>query len=102
MTSTKRAYRQRKKELNPEKPTLWIGKNGIASDLVEEANRQLQDKEVVKIRVHRIVTLSVKEVADIMASKTESTVIEVKGRTLVIYKPNRGEDKKQTSTEEKS
>jgi RNA-binding protein len=102
MTSTKRAYRQLKKELNPEKPTLWIGKNGIASDLVEEANRQLQDREVVKIRVHRIVTLSVKEVADIMASKTESTVIEVKGRTLVIYKPNRGEDKKQTSTQEKS
>jgi len=80
-----------KRELNPEKPTLWIGKNGIAPDLVEEANRQLQDSEVVKIRVHRIVTLPVKEVADIVASKTESTVIDVKGRTLVIYKPNRGE-----------
>ncbi len=100
--STKRAHRRLKKELNPEKPTLWIGKNGIASDLVEEANRQLQDREVVKIRVHRIVTLPVKEVADTVASKTESTVIEVKGRTLIIYKPNRGEDKKQTSTEEKS
>jgi RNA-binding protein len=100
--STKRAHRRLKKELNPEKPTLWIGKNGIASDLVEEANRQLQDREVVKIRVHRIVTLPVKEVADIVASKTESTVIEVKGRTLIIYKSNRGEDKKQTSTEEKS
>ena len=100
--STKRASRRLKKELNPEKPTLWIGKNGIAPDLVEEANRQLQDREVVKIRVHRIVTLPVKEVADIVASKTESTVIDVKGRTLVIYKPNRGEDKERKSHEEKS
>ena len=100
--STKRVYRRLKRELNPEKPTLWIGKNGIAPDLVEEANRQLQDREVVKVRVRRIVTLPVKEVADIVASKTESTVIDVKGRTLIIYKPNRGEDKKRTSPEEKS
>ena len=33
------------------KPIVWIGKNGLNSDVFEEINRQLDKKELIKIKL---------------------------------------------------
>jgi RNA-binding protein len=87
--ATKRVLRRLKREFSPEKPTLWVGKNGVNPDLVEEAKKQLEGKEVVKVRLHRIVLQSAEEVARLLAIETKGEIVEVRGRSFILYKPSK-------------
>lgn len=87
--ATKRVLRRLKREFSPEKPTLWVGKNGVNLDLVEEAKKQLEGRQVVKVRLHRIVLQSAEEVAHLLAIETEGEIVEVRGRSFILYKPPR-------------
>jgi len=85
--TTKRVLRRIKREFSPEKPTLWVGKNGLTPDLIEEAQRQLESREVVKLRLHRTVPQSAEEMARGLANQTRGEIVEVRGRSFILYKP---------------
>jgi len=80
-----------KRGMSAEKPTVWIGKGGAAPRTVDEISRQLERKEVVKVKVLK--SALKEEVADVAAKIAEETgaaLIDVRGHTFVLYKPQEG------------
>ena len=88
---TSRMKRRIKRELSKEKPTIWVGKEGATPQMINEVVRQLEKREMIKIRMLK--TALQEEEAKIIASKiaqqTDSTLIEVRGNTLILYKSRR-------------
>jgi RNA-binding protein len=89
--TTKRVLRRLKREFGPEKPTLWIGKNGVTSDLIQEAQRQLESREIVKARLQRTVPQSTREIARVLATETGGEIVDIRGGSFILYKPPRRE-----------
>ncbi|KPV61828.1 MAG: RNA-binding protein YhbY [Candidatus Bathyarchaeota archaeon BA1] len=91
---TPRMRRRLKRELSVEKPTIWVGKEGVTSQAMNEIGRQLEKREMVKVKLLRS---ALKEgealgIASKIAQQTESALIDVRGHTFVLYKARkRGE-----------
>ncbi|HOI13726.1 MAG TPA: YhbY family RNA-binding protein [Methanoculleus sp.] len=62
------------------KPTIWVGKRGVTSVMIEEIRRQLKDRKVVKVRWLRNTEVDPEEVA----ASAGAVLVEVRGRTLVL------------------
>ena len=77
-----------KAEANQLSPILNVGKNGITDSLVEELNKQIKANRLVKLRVLKSAEegKDLKAIAEEIATATRSTVIEVRGRTVVLYR----------------
>lgn len=77
-----------KAEANQLSPILNIGKNGVTDTLIEELNKQIKANRLVKIRVLKSAEerKDLKAIAEEIAAATRSTVIEVRGRTVVLYR----------------
>jgi len=83
--------RRIKSELSPEKPTIWIGKEGASSQILNEISRQLEKREMVKVKVLKTALKEeeIKEIASKVAQQTESTLIDVRGHTIILYRPRK-------------
>jgi len=80
--------RRIKRELSVEKPTVWIGKEGATSQIINEISRHLEKREIVKVRILKsaLKNEETKNIASKIARQTSSTLIEVRGHTLLLYK----------------
>ena len=74
--------------METEKPTVWIGKNGITPETVGEISKQLDTREMVKVKLLKSALMDekAKHVAEEIAQQTEATLIDVRGHTFVLYK----------------
>ena len=79
---------QLKSEANQISPILNIGKNGVTDTLIEELNKQIKANRLVKVKVLKSAEegKDVKAIAEEIADATRSTIIEVRGRTVVLYR----------------
>lgn len=79
---------QLKSEANQINPILNIGKNGVTETLIEELNKQMKINRLVKVRILKSAEegKDVKVIAEEIANATRSTLIEVRGRTVVLYR----------------
>lgn len=68
--------------------TIWIGKKGINEGLINQINKQLKAKKLIKLKVQKFFLQehSINEVAEIIAKRTESKIIDIRGRTFTLYK----------------
>jgi RNA-binding protein len=85
---TPRMKRRIKSELNAEKPTIWVGKEGKTQQIVNEISKQLEKKEILKVRILRSALKheKAKSLASKIAEQTDSTLIDVRGHTILLYK----------------
>jgi RNA-binding protein len=83
--------RRIQQELSTEKPTVWIGKGGATTQLINEINNQLKKREMIKAKILKTALKEEKarEVATKIAKQTNSTLIEVRGHTFMLYKPRK-------------
>ncbi|AFV24300.1 MAG: YhbY family RNA-binding protein [Methanolobus sp.] len=77
-----------KAEASGIKPILNIGKNGITDAVVEEVKKQVKAYRLVKIKMLKTTPEGedVKEAAQKLAEVTGTTLIEVRGSTVVLYR----------------
>jgi RNA-binding protein len=77
-----------KAEASGIKPILNIGKNGITDAVVEEIKKQVKAYRLVKIKMLKTTPEGedVKEAAQKLAEVTGTTLIEVRGSTVVLYR----------------
>jgi len=77
-----------KKEMTEEKPTVWIGKNGITQGIIDDISRKLKKDQIVKIRILRsgLKSGSCEKLAEEVSRLTESTLIETRGHTIILFK----------------
>ncbi|AKB80408.1 RNA-binding protein YhbY [Methanosarcina horonobensis HB-1 = JCM 15518] len=79
---------QLKSDANKISPILNIGKNGVTDTLIEELNKQIKANRLVKVKVLKSAEegKDLKTIADELAEATRSTLIDVRGRTVVLYR----------------
>ncbi len=79
--------------MNAERPTIWVGKDGATPKLLDEISRQLEKREIVKVRILKtaLKQQQAKDLSAEIARQTESTLVEVRGHTLLLYKHRRRE-----------
>jgi RNA-binding protein len=85
---TPKMKRRIKRELSVEKPTVWVGKEGATPQIVNEISRQLEKREIVKAKILRTALKDeeAKSIASKIAHQTNSSLIEVRGHTFLLYK----------------
>ena len=84
--ATKRMLLRLRREFAQEKAILWLGRNGLSEDLVSEALRQLDEEELVKVRVQKSVTQSAADLAKVLAETLKAEVVDVRGRSFILYR----------------
>lgn len=91
---TPKMKRRIKSELSSEKPTIWIGKNGATERIVDEVSRQLEKREMVKIKILKSALRKegAKSIASQIVEQSGATLIDVRGHTLILYKRRRGQE----------
>lgn len=91
LNSKQRAYLR--SLANPLDTILIIGKNGIDSDVVKQADDALTSRELIKGKVLETSPVSPKEAAEQIASETSSENVQVIGSKFVLYRRNEKEPK---------
>ncbi len=66
------------------RPTIHIGKEGFSDRVLTELKRQLKAAKLVKIRVLGSFEGDRKEIAKGIADRSSSTLIDVRGSTIVL------------------
>lgn len=86
MTLTPKQRQYLKALAHPLKPLVQVGAKGIGDNLFEQVGTQLLAHELVKIRFNTESAVEPAAVADELATRTASHLVQKKGRTLVLYR----------------
>ena len=70
---------------HPLKPLVNLGKHGLSYEIRREIESQLLDHELIKCKVLDSCPLSKKECAEEISSMNEIEVVQVIGKTLVLF-----------------
>ena len=92
MTSKQRAYL--KSLAMTMEPIFQVGKNSITPELVGAVSEALAARELIKISVLKNCADDPKELAQILAERTRSQVVQVIGKKIVLYKEGKDKNKK--------
>ncbi len=91
LNSKQRAYLR--SLANPLETILIIGKNGIDSDVVKQADDALTARELIKGKVLETSPVSPKEAAEQIAAETSSENVQVIGSKFILYRRNEKDPK---------
>lgn len=82
------AKRRIRRKLSMERPTIWIGKGGASQEMLNEIEKQLEKKQMIKIKIlkNALKTDEATQVASKIAEKTAASLVEVRGHTFMLYK----------------
>jgi RNA-binding protein len=69
-------------------PTVHVGQHGLSPTLVQSLDDALRTRELVKVQLGRQVELKAKEAAQSLAEATGSSVVQVIGKTVTLYREN--------------
>ena len=87
LTSKQRAYL---KSLSGKiEPIFQIGKSSLTPSITDAINDALEKRELVKIPVLKNCFDDPKELADIVAERTHSNVVQVIGKKFILYRPSK-------------
>ena len=92
MTSKQRAYL--KSLAMTMEPILQIGKSSITPEVTAAVAEALEARELIKINVLQNCADDAKEIAQVVAERTRSQVVQVIGKKIVLYKEGKDEKKK--------
>ena len=78
------------------KPLVMLGREGLSENVIRSADAVLSAHELVKVRVGNGCLLDRKEAASEAASKTESEIVQVLGKTFLLFRanPDRNDDQR--------
>ena len=92
MTSKQRAYL--KSLAMTMDPILQIGKSSVTPEVTVSVAEALEARELIKIHVLQNCADDVRQLAEILAERTHSQVVQVIGKKIVLYKEGKDEKKK--------
>ena len=92
MTSKQRAYlKGLAMKLDP---IFQIGKSSLTPEVTQAVSEALEARELVKITVLKNCLVVGSSIADVLAERTQSQVVQVIGRKIVLYRPAKDEAKR--------
>ena len=75
-------------------PIFQIGKSSLTPEVTEAVSEALEARELVKITVLKNCLDDGRSIADVLAERTHSQVVQVIGRKIVLYRPAKDEAKR--------
>lgn len=91
LNSKQRAYlKSLASNLNP---VFQIGKSSLTPEVTGAIGECFHNNELIKIAVLKNCLDDPKEIAEVVAERTHSTVVHVMGRKIVLYKPDKDKPK---------
>lgn len=91
MTSKQRAYL--KGLAMTLDPIFQIGKSSVTPENVAAFNEALEKRELIKISVLKNCFDDPREIANVIAERTHSQVVQVIGKKIILYKPAKKDPK---------
>ena len=85
MTSKQRAYL--KSLAGTLEPIFQIGKSSLTPELTTAVSEAFNTRELIKLKVLKNCMDDPKELAQTIAERTHSQVVQVIGKKIVLYKP---------------
>jgi RNA-binding protein len=75
-------------ELKEEKPTIWVGKEGLTPQLSNEIENQLEKKKMLKIKILKSALQqdTAQTIASKAAEQTGASLVEVRGHVFILYR----------------
>ena len=92
MTSKQRAYL--KSLAQTMEPIFQIGKNSLTPENTKAIAEALEARELIKISVLQNCMDDPREIAETLAERTQSQVVQVIGKKIVLYKEGKDDKKK--------
>lgn len=87
MTSKQRAYlKSLASTLNP---IFQVGKSSLTPEFTSAINEAFNTKELIKIAVLKNCMDDPNEIAQVVAERTHSQVVQVIGKKIILYKPDK-------------
>ena len=93
MTSKQRAY-LKSLAMNIE-PIYHIGKASLTTEIVDGIREALEARELIKVSVLKNCIDDPREIAQVVAERTRSEVVQVIGKKIVLYRASADPKKKQ-------
>ena len=75
-------------------PIFQIGKSSLTPEVTQAVSEALEARELVKITVLKNCLDDGSSIADVLAERTQSQVVQVIGRKIVLYRPAKDEAKR--------
>lgn len=91
MTSKQRAYL--KSLASNLDPIFQVGKSSLTPELTEAIGEAFNTRELIKIAVLKNCFDDPREIAQMVAERTHSQVVQVIGKKIVLYKENKDNKK---------
>ena len=91
MTSKDRAYLR--SLANNIEPILQVGKSGISSNLIKQVDDALEARELIKLTVLETSPEDGLDIGNNLANKTNSTLVQVMGRKITLYRKRKKDSK---------
>ena len=91
MTSKQRSY-LKGLAMNIE-PIFQVGKSSITPEYTEAITEAFNKKELIKISVLKNCMDDPRSIAEVLADRTGSQVVQVIGKKIVLYKPDKKDSK---------
>ena len=91
MTSKQRAYL--KSLASNLDPVFQIGRASLTPELTEAVGECFNNNELIKVAVLKNCLDDPRAVAEVVAERTHSQVVQVIGRKIVLYKPDKDRPK---------
>ena len=82
-------------------PIFQIGKSSVTPELTAAIAEALEARELIKITVLKNCLDDGRSIAEVLAERTHSQVVQVIGRKIVLYRPAKDETKRKIVLPEK-
>ncbi len=73
---------------HPLSPLVQVGKEGLSPGLIANTAQELKHHELIKVKLGQNSGLDKHETSEEIAEVTGSTLVQLIGKTIVLYKPN--------------
>lgn len=91
MTSKERAYL--KGLAMTMDPILNVGKGSVTPEVVQSVDEAIEKRELIKISVLKNCLDDPRGIAEVIAERTHSEVVQVIGKKIVLYRKNKNKSK---------
>ena len=91
MTSKQRSYL--KSLANNLEPIFHIGKSSLTPEVTQAVSEAFYTRELIKVSVLKNCLEDPKMIADTLAGRTRSQVVQVIGKKIILYKENKDNKK---------
>jgi len=69
------------------KPVVLVGREGISASLLDSVDKALTARELIKIRLGQNCPVQKKEAAEQLARRSRAALVQLIGRTVLLYRP---------------